>query len=224
MGIERNTPFIVFRQSPKPLFDPAINNAPPGRLEDYLRQQQCERQQRMLNSGLAFQQAQLEAAKFRKAQIETSEEIEIDRLTNYMSFVTAWLNINKFSAKKRSLSIRFIQSEVEEYFHINHDDLMSDNRIRVLVRPRQIAMFISRKIRRKASDGKSYLYFSTTNIGTAFRRDHTTVLHACHKISCQIGDPQFLWNLGKFYKFDQETYDDVANLLARIGYPSYQDQ
>jgi chromosomal replication initiator protein len=59
-----------------------------------------------------------------------------------------------------------------EYYELYHYDLKSKKRTRKFVIPRQIAIYISRDL----TD------LSTTEIGSDFSRDHTTIMHAIEKI------------------------------------------
>ena len=74
----------------------------------------------------------------------------------------------------RQISLENIQKSVADYFKIRMSDLLSKKRNRSLARPRQIAMALSKELTNH----------SLPEIGDAYgRRDHTTVLHACRKIS-----------------------------------------
>ncbi len=73
----------------------------------------------------------------------------------------------------RSIKVEDIQQVVCKHFSVTKADLLSACRARVLVRPRQIAMYIA-----KVMTGRSL-----PEIGRRFgNRDHTTVLHAVRKI------------------------------------------
>ena len=72
----------------------------------------------------------------------------------------------------RLISIDNIKKTVAEYYKIKVSDLESPSRSRSIARPRQMAMSLA----------KSLTNHSLPEIGKAFGRDHTTVLHACKKI------------------------------------------
>ena len=72
----------------------------------------------------------------------------------------------------RLISIDNIKKTVAEYYKIKVSDLESPSRSRSIARPRQMAMSLA----------KSLTNHSLPEIGQAFGRDHTTVLHACKKI------------------------------------------
>jgi chromosomal replication initiator protein len=75
--------------------------------------------------------------------------------------------------REQSVAIETIQRVVAEYFNLSYIELRGKKRTRAVSLPRQISMYISRKI----TD------YSTTEIGYEFGgRDHTTVMHACQRI------------------------------------------
>jgi chromosomal replication initiator protein len=72
------------------------------------------------------------------------------------------------------VTIENIQKTVAEYFKIRVSELLSKKRNRSIARPRQIAMALAKELTNH----------SLPEIGDAFGgRDHTTVLHACRKIT-----------------------------------------
>ena len=71
------------------------------------------------------------------------------------------------------MTVEEIQKKVAEYFNIKFNDMVSVRRSRVVARPRQIAMYLSKSCTEK----------SLPEIGRLFGgRDHTTVIHAVKKI------------------------------------------
>ncbi len=78
------------------------------------------------------------------------------------------------SEEEKNITIHLIQRVVSEYFGIAEEGMKSRKRTRSISYPRQIAMLLSREL----TD------YSFPDIGGFFGgRDHTTVLHACDKIS-----------------------------------------
>lgn len=75
-----------------------------------------------------------------------------------------------------------ILKSVAEFFNISIEDLLSHNRRKEVVEPRQIAMYLLRDI----SD-LSYPY-----IGEKMGRDHTTAIHSYEKINREINNNQNL--------------------------------
>lgn len=84
---------------------------------------------------------------------------------------------------ERVVDVEVIQKKVADYYAINLKEMKSSRRSRSVAFPRQVAMFLCKKLTRKSLPG----------IGEAFGgRDHTTILYACRKIDsmCQ-DDPEF---------------------------------
>ena len=74
-------------------------------------------------------------------------------------------------------SIEDIQRKTAEYYKLEVKDFYSAQRSRRVARPRQVAMYLSRKLTTR----------SLPEIGRRFGgRDHTTVLHACRRIEALI--------------------------------------
>lgn len=82
-----------------------------------------------------------------------------------------------FSSSPKTVTPLTIKNQVCMHFNIKIPDMESSKRSRELAFPRQIAMYLCRKM----TD------LSLPKIGAQFgNRDHTTVLHACDKISKEI--------------------------------------
>ena len=81
------------------------------------------------------------------------------------------------SHQNKVLSIEYIQEVVAKYFNITVEELKGSRRSADIAFPRQLAMYLCRDIAQ----------ISTPKIGQAFgKRDHSTVMHACNKISNDI--------------------------------------
>ncbi len=79
-----------------------------------------------------------------------------------------------FVISAKMVSIENIQKTVAEYYNIRLSDLLSKRRSRSITRPRQMAMALTKELTNH----------SLPEIGESFNgRDHTTVIHACKKIS-----------------------------------------
>ncbi len=77
-------------------------------------------------------------------------------------------------AYNRQLTVEHIQKTVADYYKIKVADMHSKKRTRVVARPRQVAMYLTKEL----------TPMSLPAIGEAFGgRDHTTVLHACRTIT-----------------------------------------
>lgn len=95
--------------------------------------------------------------------------------------------------------IRLIVHTVAVYYHKKSSEVFASRRTADIVRVRQIAMYLARKI-----TGKGYIL-----IGRGFRRrDHTTVLHACRKIGYLRG-------------VDDQLDADLTELMARLSPPGW---
>jgi len=97
------------------------------------------------------------------------------------------------SAQRRQISIDNIQKTVASYYGLKVSDLKSKSRKASLARPRQIAMTIAKQL----------TSLSLPDIGEAFERDHTTIIHAIKKID-------------EMKKSDPRIREDVANLVTTI--------
>ncbi len=87
------------------------------------------------------------------------------------------------SADTKRVRIEDIQKIVARQFNVSKNDLLSNRRTRVIVRPRQIAMYLAKVMTPR----------SLPEIGRRFGgRDHTTVLHAVRKIESMTSDDQKL--------------------------------
>lgn len=76
-------------------------------------------------------------------------------------------------ANDRKVTIDEIQRSVAEYYNLRLSEMLSQRRSRVIARPRQVAMFLSKQLTSR----------SLPEIGRRFGgRDHTTVMHAVRKI------------------------------------------
>ena len=72
------------------------------------------------------------------------------------------------------ISIDKIQNVTSNFFSLNLEDMLSQRRSRPLARPRQIAMYLAKKMTSR----------SLPEIGRRFaNRDHTTVIHAVKTIN-----------------------------------------
>ena len=100
----------------------------------------------------------------------------------------------KLNGKSNEISISVIQNKVAKYFHLSISDLKGKKRVKNIVIPRQIAMYLAREL----TDA------SLPKIGSEFGgKDHTTVIHAHEKIS-------------EMLESDSELQREVADLKEEI--------
>lgn len=96
---------------------------------------------------------------------------------------------------ERKVTIDNIMSTVAKYYNIPLKDLRSPRRSRMLARPRQVAMALARELTEH----------SLPDIGEAFEKDHTTVLHADRKVK-------------ELRQTDLRIREDYENLLRQLSY------
>ncbi|MTK12738.1 MAG: chromosomal replication initiator protein DnaA [Clostridiaceae bacterium] len=109
----------------------------------------------------------------------TNKEISIDLATEALKDIIS-------SKQSKQVTIDLIQDVVSNYFSLKIEDLKSSRRTRNVAFPRQIAMYLSRKL----TD------MSLPKIGEEFGgRDHTTVIHAYEKISTNLKSDEGLQNV-----------------------------
>ena len=65
-------------------------------------------------------------------------------------------------------TIETIQAAVEDFYHVSHADLVSKKRSRPIAHPRQVAIYLAREL----------INTTYTEIGKAFNRDHSTIMHS----------------------------------------------
>ena len=87
--------------------------------------------------------------------------------------------------KDKQIDISLIQSEVERFFNITHEDMISSKRSKGITTPRHIAIYLSRYMTEE----------SLESIGKKFGgRDHTTVMHSVNKIERDQKDNRQLYD------------------------------
>jgi len=119
----------------------------------------------------------------------TNREVTVDLATEALKDI-----ISKKQGKH--VTISSIQDVVSSYFNLRVEDLKSQRRTRNVAYPRQIAMYLSRKL----TD------MSLPKIGEEFGgRDHTTVIHAYEKISGNLKTDDSL----------QHTINDITKKVTQ---------
>jgi len=105
----------------------------------------------------------------------SSETMSIERVDGLLGDLVRDENTNQ-------ITIEQIQKTVSDYYGINLADMKSRRRPASIAFPRQVAMFLSRKLTK----------LSLVEIGAEFgKRDHGTVIHACKKVSADMkSDPE----------------------------------
>jgi chromosomal replication initiator protein len=101
---------------------------------------------------------------------------------------------NIIADKKKEITIDIITKEVASYFSVKTSDIKSTKRIKSIMLPRQIAIFLSRKLTSS----------SLVSIGEKFGgKDHATVIHSIKKIDQGM-------------KIKKDLEDAVEKIEARI--------
>lgn len=119
----------------------------------------------------------------------TNRNITVDLATEALKDIIS----NK---QNKNVTIDIIQDVVSGYFNLRIEDLKSQRRTRNVAYPRQIAMYLSRKL----TD------MSLPKIGDEFGgRDHSTVIHAYEKISDNLTRDESL----------QHTISDITKKLTQ---------
>ena len=97
------------------------------------------------------------------------------------------------NAEKHEITVSSIKKTVADYFNIKIADIDSKSKKREYSYPRQIAMYLSRELTNT----------SLPQIGEAFGRDHTTIMHAYDKIRTDTNN-------------DAETKATIAKLTEQL--------
>jgi len=93
------------------------------------------------------------------------------------------------------ITVPYIQKIVSNYFKLSIEELNSRRRTQNIVFPRQIAMYLCRKL----------LEVSLPEVGIHFGgRDHTTVIHSCEKIANEL-------------EYDKQLRETIAELEKQIN-------
>lgn len=96
--------------------------------------------------------------------------------------------------RQKDLSFDDIQRMVADYFDLRLTDMSSKRRPRSLSSPRQVAMFLCRKLTRS----------SLPEIANSFGKTHATVVHACKTIQDRI-------------QIEPDLRDSVRELTRKLG-------
>ncbi|AKP68450.1 chromosomal replication initiator protein DnaA [Companilactobacillus ginsenosidimutans] len=111
---------------------------------------------------------ELEGALLRVQAYSTMRNADINK-----ALAADALKALKLSKAKGGLTVTTIQNKVAKYYHVSIADLKGKKRVKTIVLPRQIAMYLSRELTDR----------SLPQIGMEFGgKDHTTVMHSCDKI------------------------------------------
>ena len=108
----------------------------------------------------------------------TKQEINLDMAKEALK--------NFIQDKETVITIDSIQKKVSSYFNLKPKDLRSKRRIKQIVVPRQIGMYLARKLTNS----------SLIEIGEKFGgKDHSTVIHSLKKIEEKCNNDQYTKNV-----------------------------
>ncbi len=96
--------------------------------------------------------------------------------------------------KEGDLTLETIQKTVAEFFSIRRTDLLSTDKMRSVAVPRQIAMYLSRRL----------THASLPEIGSAFEKTHGTVVHACTQIQGRL-------------TIDSDLRANIRSIVTKLG-------
>lgn len=95
----------------------------------------------------------------------------------------------------RKLTIEEIQAACAKKYNVNQSDILSHDRLQSLVTPRQMAMYISRKLTSKG----------LTEIAAAFGKKHATIINGVKTITERLS-------------METDLKKDLEDILAQFGY------
>jgi chromosomal replication initiator protein len=105
---------------------------------------------------------------------------------------------------KDPISIAMIQKNAADFFDIRLADMTSSHRSQNIALPRQVAMYLCRKLTNSSSP----------EIGAAFGKTHATVLHACRKIERSIiHNKQLKQTVSRLSKYLKKNVEKADNKL-----------
>jgi chromosomal replication initiator protein len=148
-----------------------------------------------------------EIQKFISSEITTSIRELVGAINRVVSFSRIYIKVPNLSEVKvvlkdllnigeNKVTIDLIQSTVCKFFKISKNEMLSSRRSRYLVRPRQIAIYLTKILTSK----------SLPEIGREFsNRDHTTIIHSVKTIE-------------KLKENDSEMTNNINNLKNQILY------
>ena len=153
-----------------------------------------------------------EIQNFISSEISASIRELVGALNRVVSFSRIYNKVPSLSETKiilkdllnlaeNKVTIDLIQTLVCKYFKISKNEMLSSRRSRYLVRPRQVAIYLSKILTSK----------SLPEIGREFsNRDHTTIIHSVKTIErLKEKDPEMVENINKLK--NQILYNNRSN-------------
>jgi len=126
----------------------------------------------------------------------------LNRIFAYSTLLNKEININlldeiikgSYQGRKKAVTLELIKEKVCAYFRITEEEIMSKKRIKNILIPRQIAMFLSRELTQDSLNSIAFKFGG---------KDHTTVIHSCKKIS----------NLYTSDDYIKKVVEDIKNTI-----------
>jgi chromosomal replication initiator protein len=100
-----------------------------------------------------------------------------------------------WGSDEKVVTIEHIQRRVSEFFGLKLGDMRTRSRTKTVAFPRQIAMYFARQL----------THASLAEVGRAFDKDHTTVLHAVTKVAALVREDPSV----------KKTVDTLAQKVAK---------
>ena len=124
---------------------------------------------------------------FKKILWGKKAKININKIPNISETKVVLKDLLNISENK--VTIDLIQTLVCKFFKISKNEMLSARRSRYLVRPRQVAIYLTKILTSK----------SLPEIGREFsNRDHTTIIHSVKTIEkLKENDPEMVENINK---------------------------
>lgn len=113
-----------------------------------------------------------------------NEEINVESARSTLS---AYIK----SSSEKVITIQKIQQNVSQFYNLKLSDLTSQNRLRQIARPRQVAMYMAKNLTSN----------SLLQIGKEFNKDHATVIYAIKSVE-------------KMMTQDEKFAQEVRNLMS----------
>ena len=156
----------------------------------------AQNQHNLAETKRALSEAEADLAAVKQAVAAAHAELEALRGAHRQSAIEAVRAIvnSEEPIVGAGIPIKLIIRKTATHFRLTPLDLLSQRRTNNIVRPRQVAMFIAKKL----------TLCSLPEIGRRFGgRDHTTILHAVRKINELVG-------------YDDSLRTDIAEIISTI--------
>ena len=97
--------------------------------------------------------------------------------------------------QRKKITLELIKKIVCKYYNVSNEDLVSRSRKQILVRPRQMAIYLSRR----------FTDAPLQSIGKTFNRYHATALHSIHSIEKGLKNDGSIRQQVEFFRLKLES-------------------